>query len=153
MCEFNLKFRKNLTNLFWQTSLETYSMQVHNCRCECTYAVPLYIFCMHDCIRKLSSQGGTWFPSNVILIELLIKKVSNYARWLWLTLTNCCCLSTPIALWAAHQHTASLRYWSPEFESWLEDPSRSRPHLSLTSLPVRSDLSYHNKGENAKSWQ
>ncbi len=42
-------------------------------------------------------------------------------------------------------------FWRPEFESWLEDLSRSRPHLSPTSLPVSSNLSYHNKGKNAKN--
>lgn len=57
--------------------------------------------------------------------------------------------SALIALWATRQHTASLCYGHPEFES----PSRAFPDtapLSPTSLPVSSDLSYH-KGKNAKN--
>ncbi len=56
----------------------------------------------------------------------------------------------PIALWAARQNTAPLRYRHSEFESLLEDLSRSRP-LSLSHSPVSSDLSYHNKSKNAKN--
>ncbi len=48
--------------------------------------------------------------------------------------------------------SSNLRWGRPEFESWLEDVSRSHPpYLSPTSLPVSSDLSYNNKGKNAKN--
>lgn len=39
----------------------------------------------------------------------------------------------------------------PVFESQLNELSRSRPPLSPTLLPAISDLSYHNKGKNAKN--
>ncbi len=62
------------------------------------------------------------------------------------------CWLAPISLWAACQHTAPLCFRHPEFESRLEDFSQScPPPLSPTSLPVSSDLSYHNKGENSKN--
>ncbi len=49
------------------------------------------------------------------------------------------------------QNTAPLRYGRPKFESRLEDLSWSHPIICFpTLLPVSSDLSYHNKGKNAK---
>ncbi len=61
-------------------------------------------------------------------------------------------LSEPIALWAVCRHTALLWYGHPEFESWLEDLSRSHRPISLP-LNFLSVLIWPivTKGKNAKN--
>uniref|UniRef100_A0A8C2DCA0 Histone-lysine N-methyltransferase, H3 lysine-79 specific n=1 Tax=Cyprinus carpio TaxID=7962 RepID=A0A8C2DCA0_CYPCA len=48
-------------------------------------------------------------------------------------------------------YSKPLRYGCPEFESLLEDLSKSHPSLCPTLLPVNSKLSYQNKGKNKKT--
>ncbi len=88
-----------------------------------------------------------WGTQQLIAFASLLLPL--WTKWLSVLCLQCKYVSANSLVGSA-RHIAPLGFGRPEFESRLEDLSRSHPpSLSPTSLPVYI-LSYHTKGKNKK---
>ncbi len=117
----------------------------------------LDLWCLYLRSSVSVQRKSTWTTLNVRvtthLTHLISRHVSEWPSSPAAQVTSVSeSLSEPIALWAACRHTALLWYGHPEFESWLEDLSRSHRPISL-SLHLLSVLIWPivTKGKNAKN--
>lgn len=98
---------------------------------------------LHYCVIPY----GPVSASSKLLVQSFNLDLYNLYHWFIKNYSN---LSVTIALWVVRQHpmlcTMGIQSLNPDSRTFLDNA----PPLSPTSLPVNSDMSYHNKVKNAK---